>query len=536
MNKGSFLNSRKFRHGSVAAILTAFVIAVVVIINIIFTALAQKYMWYTDMTSEKLYTLSDAAIELMDTAFTKVQAERGEEVKVDIIFCDEKDNLMEETTQRYVLETALQLQTEFPDIINVKFVDVWTNPSAVDKYRNNAHSKIYSTNVIVSSGTEFRVYALQAFYVFSDADSTTPWSYNGEKKLASGILACIQAESPIACFTTNHGEGFYDEELFYLLQDAGYEVQLLDLATEEIPADCRMLITFNPKSDFLVKDKISEISEIAKLDAYLDATNAYMVFVNPQTPVLPNLEEYLEEWGVSFDRTTDLAGDTYSYTLKDSTQALTADGYTIVADYTTGGLGASITTDMRSVGYPPKVIFQNAMSISYAKNYEALLSEDDDETTEDFWYATYYSNGVSRSIYDVFHTSASAEAYANGALVESSSELDPFKLMTVTREGRMVDNTNADYSYVLACGSTQFASQDLLQSAVYGNTDVLLSALRSMGKELVTVGLTHKPFASTDIDTITTAQANQYTIVLTVIPAVVVFGLGIFVMVRRKYA
>ena len=176
------------------------------------------------------------------------------------------------------------------------------------------------------------------------------------------------------------------------------------------------------------------------------------------------------------------------------------------------------------------------MSISYAKNYEALLSEDDDETTEDFWYATYYSNGVSRSIYDVFHTSASAEAYANGTLVESSSELDPFKLMTVTREGRMVDNTNADYSYVLACGSTQFASQDLLQSAVYGNTDVLLSALRSMGKELVTVGLTHKPFASTDIDTITTAQANQYTIVLTAVPAVIIFGLGIFVMVRRKYA
>ena len=39
-----------------------------------------------------------------------------------------------------------------------------------------------------------------------------------------------------------------------------------------------------------------------------------------------------------------------------------------------------------------------------------------------------------------------------------------------------------------------------------------------------------------DIDTITTAQANQYTIVLTVVPAVIIFGFGIFVMVRRKYA
>lgn len=536
MNKGSFLNSRKFRHGSTAAILTAFVIAVVVIINIIFTALAQKYMWYTDMTTEKLYTLSDEAIELMDTSFKKVEAERGEDIKVDIIFCDEKDNLMAETTQRYVLETALQLQTEFPDVIDVKFIDVWTNPSAVDKYRNNAHSNIYSTNVIVSSGTEFRVYALNAFYVFSDADSTTPWSYNGEKKLASGILACIQAESPIACFTMNHGEAFYDYELLYLMEDAGYKVETLDLATQEIPADCRMLVTYKPQADFLIKDKVSDISEIAKLDAYLDATNAYMVFVDPQTPVLTNLEEYLEEWGVVFDRTTDLAGDSYSYTIKDSSQSLTTDGYTIQAEYTTGGLGASITTDMRDVAYPPKVIFQNAMSISYAKNYAPTYSEDEDDPSKNYWYGTYYSNGVSRSIFDVFQTSPSAEAFANGALVESASDIEPFKLMTVTRESRMVDNTNADYSYVLACGSTQFASQDLLQSAVYGNTDVLLSALRSMGKELVTVGLEHKPFASTDIDTITTQQANQYTVVLTVVPAVIIFGLGIFVMVRRKYA
>lgn len=540
MNKGSFLRSRKFRHGSVAAILTACVIAVVVILNVIFSALSQKYMWYTDMTTEQLYTLSDAAIELMDTSFKTVSEQRGEDIKVEIIFCDEKDNLMEETTQRYVLETALELQAEFPDIIDVKYIDVWTNPSAVDKYRANDHSKIYSTNVIVTSGTEFRVYALNAFYVFSDSDSTTPWSYNGEKKLASGILACIQAESPIACFTMNHGEALPDSSLLDLFVDAGYIVDDIDLATEEIPADCRMLVTFDPKADFLVKDKVSDISEIAKLDAYLDATNAYMVFADPQTPVLPNLEEYLEEWGIVFDRTVDMAGDSYSYTIKDTSQALTTDGYTIIGDYSIGGLGASITTDMRSVGNPPKVIFKNAMSLSYAKNYAPTQYVDENaeegDTSNNFWYGAYYSNGVSRSIYDVFQTSASAQAYANGEVVESATDLEPFKLMTITRESRMVDNTNADYSYVLACGSTEFASEDLLESAVYGNTDVLLSALRSMGKELVIVGLDHKPFASTDIETITTAQANQYTVVLTVIPAVVIFGLGIFVMVRRKYA
>ena len=78
MNNGSFLRSRKFRHGSTAALLTAFLIAVVVIINITFTALAQKYMWYTDMTTEKLYTLSPEAIELLDKSFVDIINKRVE--------------------------------------------------------------------------------------------------------------------------------------------------------------------------------------------------------------------------------------------------------------------------------------------------------------------------------------------------------------------------------------------------------------------------------------------------------------------------
>lgn len=536
MNNGNFLHSRKFRHGSMGALLTAGVIAVVVIVNVIFSALAGRYMWYTDMTSEKLYTLTDACVGLLGEAFDKVNAEREEDVKVEIIFCDEKDALTDNITQRYVLETALELQAAFPDTISIRYIDVWTNPSAVDKYRANSRATITSQNVIVSSGTEYRVYALKAFYVFSDADSTEPWSYNGEKKLASGILSCIQAESPICCFTVNHGEAFYDQSFISLIQDAGYAIQTLDLATEEIPANCRMIITYNPLADFLVKDNVSDISEIAKLDAYLDQTNAFMVFVDPQTPVLTNLEEYLEEWGIVFDRQTDLSGSTYAYTIRDTSQSLTADGYTLVADYTTGGLGASITTDMRSQGLPPKVVFKNAMSISYADNYESNFNENEDDSTKSFWNATYYSNGVSRAIYDVFVSSAAAQAYANGQSVKNATTIEPFKLMTVSREGRMVNNTDEDYSYVLACGSTQFASGDLLQSATYGNTDVLLSALRSMGKELVTVGLSHKPFADTTIETLTVAQANQYTVVLTVIPAALIFAAGIYVIVRRKYA
>jgi hypothetical protein len=39
-----------------------------------------------------------------------------------------------------------------------------------------------------------------------------------------------------------------------------------------------------------------------------------------------------------------------------------------------------------------------------------------------------------------------------------------------------------------------------------------------------------------EIDTITAAEANQYTIVLTVVPAAIIFIAGVYIMVRRKYA
>ena len=67
-----------------------------------------------------------------------------------------------------------------------------------------------------------------------------------------------------------------------------------------------------------------------------------------------------------------------------------------------------------------------------------------------------------------------------------------------------------------------------------GGDDFVLSAARAIGQEPVPVGLTLKPFADTTIDTITTAEATQYTLVLTILPAVASLAFGIVVLIRRK--
>ena len=520
--------------------LTALIIAVIIIVNVIFSALAQKFAWYGDLTPPLLFTLSDECIDLIkngDAEYAnstkspiemvdQVRAENAgtenADMKIKIIFCDEVDKVKANSAQNYVFETAHQLAAEFPDYIEVLNYNVVRNPTSVDEYR-------------ATSRTEYRIRTVNSFYVFNDDSSDEPWAYNGEKAFCSSILAVTRAESPVACLTTNHGEAFTDEEFLNTLVDAGYIIETLDMASQEIPERCRLLVVFNPDTDFLVPDGVSDIDEIDKLDRFLDGTNSMMVFMDPATPRLDNLESYLEEWGISFDR---YEGDTRL--IMDKSQALTTDGYTFMGEYVTTGFGGSLTKDMRSRTVKP-IVFKNAMSISYSDVYEPTHYTPEEGSTNEndveFDYGTYSQDGTYRDIFDIFTTSAKAVALANGVEVEVASDANLLKLMTISRESRTQQefySTMQENSYVLACGSVDFASTKMLQSTSYGNTDLLLTALRTMGQEPVPVGLEFKPFADDTIDTITTAESTQYTLVLSIVPAVIALITGIVVIVRRK--
>ena len=81
-------------------------------------------------------------------------------------------------------------------------------------------------------------------------------------------------------------------------------------------------------------------------------------------------------------------------------------------------------------------------------------------------------------------------------------------------------------------------SNEILQSDTYGNTDALLSILRSMGREVEPVGLNfkvmHQEKISEDVYNATTATV--WAVVLTVLPLVALSIAGVYVLVRRKTA
>ena len=569
--RNTTFDKRKFRYASTSAVMTALIIAAIIVFNVIFSALGAKFLWYVDLTPELVFTLTDECFDLIregDDAFgnssspiemvdkfrdeNKAYNEqnglkegdagyRDENVMIRIIFCDEIDTIEAEYFRKLVYNTALELEVEFPDYIEVVNYNVVRNPSSVSIYKKTANDYIAPSSVILTCGSEYRLYDIRSFFTFESTSSDTPWAYNAEKKFAAGILAVTRAESPIACIVNNHGESLPSTAFVSSLEDAGYEVQNLNLAKEEIPANCRLLVVCNPQSDFMVADGISPVDEVAKLDKFLDETNSLMVFMSPESPVLSHLEEYLEEWGIVFDRYTDkVTGVTYPKLVSDSSQAVVGDisGHTIFSEYVTVGMGATITENMRDVAVPPPVVFKNAMPITFSPLYELTRNENTEDETKSYNYASYYVDGVSRAIFNVFTTSPEAVAYANGSIVSRATETNPITLMTVSVENRETQESNystvSEASYVIASGSVEFLTHTLLDASSYGNNDVLLSACRAIGQEPVPVGLDPKPFADTTIDSVTSKDATAYTLVLTIVPALAALVVGTVIIVRRK--
>ncbi len=545
----------RFTKKTVFTAVSVLVILGVLLLNAGFHALATRGLWFIDFaipryTSQEgtLYKLSDSCITLLESnlpgAVDAVNAQRQsqglEPLKVEIIFCTDPDTLNDNEYQRYIHYTALGMQKEFGDYVTVKYVNITKNPSAVQKYKATSATNIYPSNVIVSFGTEYRVYTVDALFTSND-NATAPWAYNGEKKLCSGILAVTRAESPIACLTVNHGEDILAQtEFLKLVEAAGYEIRTLDLTNEPIPENCRLIITYAPTEDFY-GDPADDNDEIDKLDKFLDKAYSFMYVCNPDTPVLPNLEEYLEFWGVTVARKTDSAGISQNYTVHDAEANVDGEGYALIAAYATLGQGASFTSDLRKVGYPPSVIFDRATALKPAENYNITYTLEDEATgTEAYTYYSYYKNGVSRTLHNVFTSSATATGNVGGEIYEPAGQY-PFSLMTLTVENRTVQETNYavahEPSYVCCVASTEFLSDTVLASDAYGNADVVLGTLRAMGREVIPVTLEFKAFMVYDISDKVTAANNAVTITIlfATIPALICFGLGIFVNVRRKY-
>ena len=520
-------DSRNLKYGSTSVIVSVLLIAAIILVNFVFTALSSKYAFYTDMTSDMTYTITDEVKEVLSDVTEEVN----------IIFCHDRDYVEASTELHDVMITAEYLADEF-EWLNVKYVNSVAEPLQVSKYKLNSSDAVYQTHVIIESGDEWRKLSAKSFYVV-DSDGTTVWGLQAEERFASAILSVTASELPIAYVTNTHGEEI-PLQLADTVANAGFELRTIDLTKEDISPDARLIIINGPKYDFsagvrfiedeegkLVAEKV--ISELDKIDKFLSQDcGSLMVFLDPYGEDLPNLEQYLDEWGIVFNNNI----------VKDEGQSVTVDGNAIVGEYCTDDtIASNLIDEIASLATKPKTIFNDAGTISISSAFAQVRAEDENSQTGLGAPTGAYSSSVSaeyRDISPVFKTSNTALSFAADGSSPEGVAAGGEHLMTISRQIKIIDNEYY-YSYVLAAGTVSFDDDQWMVSNTYANEDVIYAALKQFGRENVPSGIDFKVYAHYDIEDMTTAEADTATIIMVAALPAAFAVVGLVIIIRRKY-
>ena len=420
----------------------------------------------------------------------------------------------------YVYATAKEFQAR-DERIELVYHDILLDPESVSAFRINTTIDpetgteieqtvtLQKSSVILAAGDYHRAYSSSDFFVWESGNST-PTAYSGEKKLASGILRAVAPETPVACLTNNHGEAYYDYEILYLLDDAGYRLDYIDLTASPVPEECSLLVCFNPNNDLAAASGISAVSEADILDEFLSVPgHALLVFLENRTPELPNLDAYLSAWGIAPCYAGGTEGEpAYRYMIRDEMNALTSDGYVFSGKTVQAGLAVELTA-----GILQEPVFSNASGFRIASGF---LPQADGS----------YAKG-DRRVSTIYESGTGAVAWANGKAVDA----DPVGLLAYGEQ-----TVVGGVSRIAVVFSVNFATEEWMQPSAYGNSDVLLRLTGNMSGLPNAEGIAAISFPSSVMHGLTRGARIGWTLALVLAPAVVIAAVAVPVLVRRKYS
>ena len=485
--------SKKFRLGTTGIVFTVIVLAIVIILNASIYALAGKFNLFADMSKEKVWGLSESAVDILN----KVK-EDNPDAEVSIKFCAPADKLQENEFLKYVYQTARSLEEKF-DYISLDFLDLAGDPAAFAPYMTTAGSEIVSTSVIVTSGDQYRVKAIRSFFTFTEEDQSNPYAYDGEYTFVSTILQMVYAGQK-AYFTSGHGEATASSALYNLFEKSGFECITVDLKTDDFDEGGGVIVINNPRYDFAADDNTT--NEIKKIDRFLDDKGNLMVFTDPEwVRSLTNLNEYLTEWGI------EISGGQ----IRDYSHTISTDGYSLVANYSSEDDGSTLHSALRALDSTPTVIFENASPINIIW----------DSGSRD-----------ARHVSPVFTTFEDALLFNVSENSDRASESGLYNLMTISQEEYVVDSQRF-YSTVLVASSSHFTDEKYLNGNAFGNSDILYSVMRVCGQSNTPANLDFKVFDDHSI-VIEKSAANGFTVFFSAIIPAAVLIIGGVVAYRRK--
>ena len=271
-------SKRKIGRLSLSAGITALVLVGILLLNILFSYIANNRLLYLDVSKEGFSELSAESTELLD----KIDPDT---TNITIYFLADRDELSSpilgyssssgRTTgqnemwgMRYVHELALAIAAKY-DYVSVDYLNMNNDKEMIDTFQTTVGYSFRKSSVVIDNCTyeydkngsplldengvhlshhNYRICSRDAFFTF-DEDTGYVYAFNGDLRYTSVILS-LSGLSPTVYFLTGHGEKVGDEEendfgkaqaMRDLLFEAGFTVKKANLVKDykEVFSDSR---------------------------------------------------------------------------------------------------------------------------------------------------------------------------------------------------------------------------------------------------------------------------------------------------------
>ncbi len=503
-------DNRRFRFGTMATVLTAAAVAVVVLFNVVVGILADRFPLNLDLTKDKTYSLSDTSLEIIKSVDKDVQI---------LIFADEelfRDNVSageQGKILRQFYEALNSCVSLSGGKITVRYVDT-TDPAATAPYEDY---DISAGDVLLICGDRHQKFVGYNYYTYSSelweaqTNSYYETSYTSvvEKTLMTRLNNVTSDQNLVMTMFVGHGE---DEStvsgLKSIYEANGYDIKEVDLSTAtEIDENTSIAVIPAPTKDYS-KDELQRLREWMDEDG-LKGQNL-LVMINYSADC-PELYGYLKEY-YGIEVTDNLIQETD--TSKMVRIGMSLNPYYSYADIEDNELIEGLTDGKVIMGPTRQLLThwgtdsQNTSKLNYdlltysdTAKLITLKDANDEERDEDadptFKAEEYPVVGV-----------AHAQTYS-------------------------YDGSDKVTNNVVVCGGMWLANSTFLQNASFNNEDVLLSVANNLtGNDAIVIS-----GKSVKTDTMTLTESTVWTlmIIFVVVIPVVTLVICLVVFIKRRH-
>ncbi len=484
-------NEALFKKGSYSLALTAIVLVGILVVNILVSALNDRFVLEFDMTAEKENSISAENIDYIKSI----------ENEVDVIVCATEESYIsymasmaeqthgltsDATTSDYLNQTLMLINKygAYNKKIKVQFVDTQSSEftAITSKYgTNNLEFGSIIVSVTKEDGTlRYKKLGFKDIYSLTEDDTyaaygmvTTTISGNNIETALTGAISYVLSDIDVkVAFLTGHSSNDLTASYKKLLTDNNYEVEVIsDAVVNKIDEKFDMIVIPAPTKDFIE-------SEITAMSAFLDNDGklgkSMMVFADASAKYLPDFYSFLNEWGIAIgegilyetnanyhaegDHTTLISANTGKIEdLADLELCVTGYNVPMEPAFETEGSKTvvSVVETMESVTEAPKGIEEWAEADSAGKsNYSTII-----ETTQ----MEYINNEPKESRVTVFSSPFFLSSEYNEAGTVANKDL------TLAMADRASGTGKSDISFV----SKTITNESFYESVTEGSANAI---------------------------------------------------------------